>query len=124
MAQNLQHNPQDTTGREKARLAALHAEEQKAKASSMAMMTAEAEQAFNDVVDLSGPGTAEEQVRDAEGVISFVEVNVPKKEMRVNTDLANVTIGHGTDFTFVTGQKYKVDAPVYHYLDEKGFVWH
>jgi hypothetical protein len=108
-------NPQDLTGKKKAELAAAHAAEQKAAAKRMATVTAEANEVSDDVIDLSGP---------AKITVNDVEINVPKKKMRVNTLLENTTIGHGTDFTFEPGQYYKVDQHVYDYLDELGFVWH
>lgn len=45
-------------------------------------------------------------------------------EIRVNTDLEEVTIGAGTNFSFKEGQRYKVPQHVYDHLEEKGYVWH
>ncbi|WP_020142223.1 hypothetical protein [Terracoccus sp. 273MFTsu3.1] len=108
-------NPQDLTGRKKAELAATHAAEQKAAAQRMATITAEAKEVKEGVIDVSGPNSV---------VVDDVEVKVKKTELRVNTLLENTTIGHGTNYTFEPGQKYKVEQHVYDYLDELGFVWH
>jgi bisphosphoglycerate-dependent phosphoglycerate mutase len=109
-------NPQDLTGKRKAELAAKFAEEQKEAAKRSSMITAQASEVSDEVVDLSG----DDSVLSPEDV----EVRVPKKELRVNTLLENVTIGWGTNYTFEPNQKYKVTKDVYDYLDEKGFVWH
>lgn len=108
-------NPQDLTGKRKAELAATHAAEQKEAAKRMATITAQAAEVSEGVIDLAGPTSV---------VVNDVEVKVPTKEMRVNTLLENVTIGHGTDYTFEPGQRYTVTKHVYDYLDELGFVWH
>lgn len=108
-------NPMDLTGRKKAELAEKHAQEQAEAAKRMSTVTAAAEERKNEVIDLSGDDTE---------TVSGVERANPKKHLRVNTKLENVTIGHGTDFNFEPGQKYKVDEHVYNYLDELGFVWH
>jgi len=113
-------NPQDLTGRKKAQLEAEAAEQRKEAASRMAMVTAQAEEAKHDVIDISGPDSVEQQGEDGK----VVSVATPKKKMRVNSTLEAVTIGHGTNYNFEVGQTYKVDAHVYDYLDELGFVWH
>lgn len=108
-------NPHDLTGRKKAELADLHAAEQKAAAQRMATVTEAAKEVKEGVLDVSGPDSV---------VVDDVEVKVKKAELRVNTVLEHVTIGHGTDYNFEPGQKYKVDQHVYDHLDELGFVWH
>lgn len=115
MVTNIQHNPQDLTGRKKAELAAAHQAEQQAAAQRMSTITAQAEQKKTETIDLSGDDTK---------TVEDVEVKVPKVELRVNTTLENVTIGHGTNYDFEVGQKYKVTKDVYDYLDDLGFVWH
>lgn len=115
MVTNIQHNPQDLTGRKKAELAAQYAEEQQAAAQRMSTITAQAEKRKTETIDLSGDDTT---------VVNDVEVRVPKVELRVNTTLENVTIGHGTNYNFEVGQRYKVTKDVYDYLDDLGFVWH
>lgn len=108
-------NPQDLTGKRKAELAATHAAEQKAAAERMAVITAEANEVKEGVIDVSGPKSI---------TVNDVEIKVPKKEMRVNTLLEQVTIGHGTAYNFEPGQRYTVTKDVYDYLDDLGFVWH
>jgi hypothetical protein len=110
-------NPQDLTGRKKAQLEAELAEQRKEAASRMAMVTAQAEAAKDEVIDLVGSEAPAEDGKT-------VSVAEPTKKMRVNTTLENVTIGHGTNYNFEIGQTYKVKESVYDYLDELGFVWH
>jgi hypothetical protein len=123
-------SPLDFTGREKARLAKIHEAEQRKAAAEMALMTAQAEEVkagVTDYTDLYPPRTEVTWIEDEETKQIKpveVEVNEPVKKMRVNTDLEQVTIGHGREFTFEQGQYYKVPAYVYDHLDEKGFVWH
>lgn len=44
--------------------------------------------------------------------------------IRVNEDLENVTIGHGHNYDFMMGQRYRVPIHVAAHLEEKGFVYH
>lgn len=118
MAQNV-INPQDLTGAQKARLEAEAAAQKQEAAKRMSMVTEAASNVSDKVINLA-TGSVETVGEDGKPVT----VKVPKKKMRVNTSLENVTIGHGTDYTFVPGQMYEVDEDVYRYLDEKGFVWH
>lgn len=113
-------NPQDLTGRIKAEKEAALAEERKSAAARMSMVTAQADEAKKQTVDLSSGGTVE-KTNDEGGTVSVAK---PTKKMRVNTNLESVTIGHGNTYNFEIGQTYKVDADVYDYLDDLGFVWH
>lgn len=114
-------NPQDLTGRKKAQLEAELAEQRKEAAQRMSMVTAQAEKAKDDEIDLTGQRTPEVyESEDGEPV----SVAKPTRKMRVNTTLENVTIGHGTNYNFEVGQVYKVESDVYDYLDDLGFVWH
>lgn len=114
MAVDVQMNPQNLTGRRKAELEAERAEEQRAAAKRMSLITAQAEERKDEVVDLTKGDT----------VVDGVKVAERTKKMRVNTTLEHVTIGHGTEYNFEVGQTYKVPESVYTYLDKKGFVWH
>ena len=107
-------NPQDLTGRQKAELEAKAAAERKDAAQRLSMVTAQAVAEKAGTIDLSSADAGDDAVSVAQ----------PKKTLRVNTKLEQVTIGHGTSYDFEVGQKYKVDADVYAYLDERGFVWH
>jgi hypothetical protein len=46
------------------------------------------------------------------------------RRLRVNTDLDDVTIGQGKNFTFKRDQFYTVSEHVYNHLEEKGLVYH
>lgn len=69
-------------------------------------------------VDVSAP----------QGVMTLQEnvqtVSQRDRVIRVNTTLENVTIGAGTDYSFVEGQQYRVPTHVADYLEELGYVWH
>lgn len=111
-------NPQDLTGRMKADAEAKVADEKREAAKRMTMVTAQAVAEKEGVIDLS---TQQDESDESDEAVSVAK---PKKQMRVNTNLEAVTIGHGSWFDFEPGQKYTVDADVYDYLDERGFVWH
>lgn len=64
-----------------------------------------------------------EGVQRTVGDVMTVEQR-PVKTIRLNTTLENVTIGVGTDYSFVEGQQYRVPAHVADYLEELGYVWH
>jgi hypothetical protein len=114
--------PQDYTGRERDRLAAEHAEETKRRAEEVAMVTqAEAEAAENEVTDLTTPTPAPQAPQEPSGP---VEVRKPHRVIRVNSDLEDMTYGHGNTYNFKAGQQYKVPADVANHLDRLGFVWH
>jgi len=59
-----------------------------------------------------------------EDVEAGPEVGPAERRMRVNTDLENVVIGQGTNYTFLRGKVYTVPAHVYDHLEEKGYVYH
>jgi len=113
--------PGDVTGREKARLEKEAAVELEARRGEITLM-AEAQRAENlDVVDLTnGPIVAPEVIE----VVEVVDVKRADRELRVNTDLEQVTFGAGNHYDFQEGRRYKVPADLYDHLDEKGYVWH
>lgn len=116
-ARTTQKSPADVTGRKAALLAAEHQEELAERAKEMSILTASAaEEKANMVVDYSQP-----QVQETEEV-EVVEEAV--MTMRVNTELSQVTIGHGNEYNFEPDVKYRVPKNVYDHLDERGYVWH
>lgn len=48
----------------------------------------------------------------------------PTKVIRTNTTLEDVTIGVGTNYTFIEGQQYRVPQHVADHLEELGYIWH
>ena len=106
-------NPQDLTGKIKAKKEAEVAEQRREASRRMTMVNQQIEESNSEPVDLTT------DLGD-----DVVDVARPAKEMRVNTKLEDVTIGRGTNYNFEIGQTYKVDADIYDYLDERGFVWH
>jgi UDP-N-acetyl-D-mannosaminuronic acid transferase (WecB/TagA/CpsF family) len=120
--------PGDLTGRAKAELAEQHAEEQKARANEIALVTAQAAAKFDEVQDLV-PKTPEPEAEPEAQVVGDIEVatSVEVKEELVEfrtNDTFSATIGHGNDFDFVEGQKIRAPKWIYDHLDSKGLVWH
>lgn len=58
------------------------------------------------------------------GVQGEAAVEMPRRVMRVNTDLEDITIGKDNHFTFRENKRYVVEQYVYDHLDEKGYVYH
>lgn len=112
----------DFTGRQAAQLQAQAAEEQKAKAAEMAMMTAEAEKEFEEqVLDMT-------QQPEAPTVVDeVVEIGVEMADhsvvVRVAEDIDHMTFGHGNTYTFKAGGKYKVPKPVADRLASLGLLY-
>lgn len=112
----------DFTGRQAAALAAKAAEEQRERASQVAMMTAEKDRRF------------EEEVRDMTAnpaaptiVDEVVEVGVVMADdsivVRVAEDIENMTYGHGNTYTFKAGGKYKVPTALAERLGKLGLLY-
>jgi len=100
-------SPRDYTGRKAQELAEKHAKEIEAmqgRLTTVAVPEIESEE----VVEDNTP----------------IEVGSDMVKMRVNTDLEDVTIGQGNNFTFYRNRIYTVPKWVYNHLDEKGLVWH
>ena len=112
----------DFTGRQAAELQAQVAEEQKAKAAEMSMMTAEAERKFEDeVLDMTQQPSAPTVVDEV------VEIGVEMADhsvvVRLAEDVENMTYGHGSTYTFKAGGKYKVPKPVADRLQSLGLLY-
>lgn len=122
-------SPTDFTGRQKAKLEAEHAAEVAEAQQRMATIAAAVAEVSDEVIDMTATGQAPTTVAPSspdpdEDDIVVVEPEVKFKEMRVNTDIDNMTLGAGNHYTFKMGQKYKVTSEVYDWLDEQGYVWH
>ena len=115
----------DFTGKQKAVLSEQHAAEQEARANQIALATAEAaSKTLDETVDLA---PRKEEVKPevvGEVAVQDVDVEEPVVEFRVNENLEMVTIGHGNNYDFVMGQKYKAPKHIYDHLEEKGLIWH
>ena len=114
----------DFTGRKKAELQEQHAAEQAAAAESLALATAaaKAEEQETVLLEPKQEPVHEEVVGDV--AVTDVDVNEEIVEFRVNETLESVTIGHGNNYDFVEGQKYKAPKRIYNHLEEKGLIWH
>jgi hypothetical protein len=114
--------PGDVTGMEKARLAKENAEAVALRSKELTLMNAEQADIDAEPIDLTqGPNAR--PVVEIE-VTDVVDVTPANKNLRVNTDLEEVTIGAGNHYNFLEGRNYIVPAHVYNHLEEKGYVWH
>ena len=118
-------SPTDFTGREKARLEAENAAAVAAAQERMATVAAKVAQVSDEVIDMTATGQpASTVVESSDEEVVIVEPEVKTVEMRVNTDIDNMTLGAGNHYSFKQGQKYRVTSDVYDWLDEQGYVWH
>lgn len=117
--------PTDFTGREKARLEAENAAAVAEAQERMATVAAKVAQVSDEVIDMTATGQpASTVVESSDEEVVIVEPEVKTVEMRVNTDIDNMTLGAGNHYSFKQGQKYRVTSDVYDWLDEQGYVWH
>lgn len=132
-------NPADHTGAQRDKLEKEHSEELERRAQELGMATQAAQQASEEVVDYSN-GT--EAVRELsvdelglapapdEAVVvggdepMIVDSGDRSVEVRINTNLEDVTIGAGNNYNFKEGGRYRVPLSVAQHLEEKGYVWH
>lgn len=110
--------PQDYTGREADKLAAQRDAAAAARAQEITMISETEAEPTDDIIDLTEPPEPP-VVTTAE-----VEVRSPKRKVRVNTDLENMTFGHGNNYNLAAGQQYMLPSEVADHLEKLGFVWH
>jgi hypothetical protein len=112
--------PTDVTGRMREQLAGQAIEAQQDAANKMSMATAQAKiDLETNVIDATQPNRATVIVDEAITVGSTDEAEV---EIRVVQDIENMTLGHGNNYNFKAGQKYKVKQSVANHLKEKGYL--
>lgn len=120
----------DLTGNIKKELAEAVAQEQAAKAKSMAMATAELQKQTDDepveltTIEQVEAERAKQIAQDGEVEITSVDEADPIVKFKVNTDLENVTIGYGNTYSFERGRTYKAPKSVYWHLECHGLIWH
>jgi len=130
-------SPADHTGAQRDKLEKEHAEELARRAEELGMATAAAQAANDEVVDYTSQsdgvrevGAEEMGLVAADGAVVVggeepVIVDSDRGvEIRINTDLDEVTIGAGNNYSFKEGQRVRVPAHVAAHLEEKGYVWH
>lgn len=115
-------SPKDYTGRQRAALAAEHAEEMQKRSGELSMFTAAEAAARNVPVVLDDRGNEVSVVAD--GVKDDGPLNVLPETMRVRMacDLPHVTIGQGTNFDFDENQLYELPRHVGEHLNALGYV--
>ncbi|NBW10065.1 MAG: hypothetical protein EBR82_18760 [Caulobacteraceae bacterium] len=115
-----QKKPSDFTGRQHDALAKQALEDQQARASEMAMATAEAAiKAETEIIDATKPSTAQPIVVDA--TVKSKDKNATVV-IRVSDDIEGMTFGAGNYYSFKAGQKYEVTEDVANHLELKGYV--
>ena len=113
-------NPADVTGRKRDELAAQNVEEIQKRAEEMSLATAEAAQKLEtEVIDSTVPNRPTVIVDAVTTVGKADENNV---EIRVISDIENMTFGAGNNYSFKAGQKYLVTQLLANHLKEKGYV--
>jgi hypothetical protein len=115
--------PADFTGITGERLAAQHAKEVALKAKEMSMLNQVAADEDAADVDYSEVHTPVFET-DADGEFTAIEIKPKNKKIRVNSELEDVTVGHGNHYSFHPGPWYTVPENVAAHLEEKGYVYH
>jgi hypothetical protein len=112
--------PTDVTGRMREQLQEQAFAAQQDAANKMSMATAQAKIDLDtNVIDATVPNRASVIVDEVITVGSAEEGDV---EIRVVQDIENMTLGHGNNYNFKAGQKYKVKKHVAEHLKEKGYL--
>jgi len=112
--------PTDVTGRMREQLQDQAVAAQQEAANKMSMATAQAKiDLETNVIDATTPNRATVIVDEPITVGSPEDESV---EIRVVQDLENMTLGHGNNYNFKAGQKYKVTKHVAQHLKEKGYL--
>ena len=101
----------DFTGQQAEKLSSDAAQEKKAKAEQMAMMTAQKEREFEDTIQDMTVNPEAPTIID-EVVEIGVEMVDHSVVVRVAEDIDNMTVGYGNNYTFKAGGKYKVPKNV------------
>ena len=113
-------NPTDVTGRRRDELAAANAEAMQERANEMSLATAEAKVKLEtEVLDATKPNRP---VVVVESVTRLGDQDGDVVEIRVVSDIENMTLGAGNTFSFKAGQKYAVTKNVAQHLKEKGYL--
>lgn len=115
--------PADLTGKRNEDLVKKNQEELAARADELSTMQKIEAEAKKEVVDYT---QRDEPVAEA---APKVEIKDKVVEMRVNSDIDQMTFGKNPDgtlnnFDFEEGRRYKVPQAIYDHLDELGYVWH
>lgn len=134
--QRQKKSPMDATGAKRDQLQKEH-EAELARRQAELTMQAQVEAQSDEVTDYSGEeGPLTMDVDEPDEAVEWQTVGeAPVQEqgqldegkavvIRVNTDLEDVTIGVGNNYSFYEGQRYRVPLHVAQHLEEKGYVWH
>lgn len=112
----------DFTGRQAEQLAAEARANTKAREAEIAMITAQEQQEFEDTIqDVSV------QANNPTIVDEVLDMNIELADhtvvVRVAEDIDNMTYGHGNNYTFKAGGKYKVPKDVAERLQSLGLLY-
>lgn len=112
--------PTDVTGRKRDALAAANAEAMQERANEMSLATAEAQIKLDtEVIDATVPNRPTVVV---DKVTTVGKQDGETVEIRVVSDIENMTLGSGNNYSFRAGQKYQVTKHVAQHLKEKGYL--
>jgi len=112
-------NPADMTGRLKEELAIASAEEIAVKQEELGMLTTMQRAASKEVVDLT-------EKKPVVEVKETTDVDTERRPVRVsvNSEVENMTFGHGQEYNLKPGTPYLLPAEVADHLDRLGYIWH
>ena len=112
----------DFTGRQAAQLAAEASAAQKLKSEEMSMITAQKEQEFEETIQDMTKTPSSPTIVD-----EVIEVGVTMGDgsivVRLAEDVEHMTYGHGNDYSFKAGGKYRVPQAVADRLEELGLLY-
>jgi len=125
--------PTDHTGAKREQLEREHADELQRRQAEMSLAARVAAES-DEVVDMTQtvPLEVEDDQDGADLPAVWETVGEPAVRggsdgtvvIRVNTDLDDVTIGVGNNYSFKEGQACRVPLNVARHLEEKGYIWH
>jgi hypothetical protein len=113
-------SPQDYTGRQKEELALANAEEIAVRSEEIGLLTSAKRNAESELVDLSSNKPVVTEVKEVEDV----EVEAKPVRCKVNTDVEQMTYGHGNEYNLYVGREYLLPADVFNHLDTLGYIYH
>lgn len=114
--------PADFTGRQAEILQSQNEALLRERDGEISLFNAQQEEENKTVVDY---GQGDQEVIDPENPDApAVTVKSKNVMIRVNSDLEQVTIGHGNYYDFTPGRVYKVPQHVADHLERLGYVYH
>ena len=122
MARQPTTRPADFTGRQAEILAEQAKGVLKEREGEISLFNANREEEFKNEVSYAGADTLQydENDPDAEPIV----VKVKNTKIRVNSEIEQMTFGHGNYYDFEPGRTYIVPYDVAEHLERLGYVYH